>query len=269
MVMCPSARPRLLAVDDEPLARQSYRGLLRRYGDAVILGSVAEAKRELDQGAAFDAFLFDLQLGDGTGLELLAHSRRTHPRTPALVLTGHVQAWVANEAFDLGAETLGKPFDVPRMQHWIERALGIDRQPPSEPEAPAIRARIEFLRRLFARQPCDASTRYLIGTAIADLKAHPERYGHGAVAVAAVALGQDEASLYRFARVAERWPASAFEELANRTMRDGKKPRWSHLVLLASVEPEAVRASLVERVIEESMPVRRLAEAIAEAEKRG
>src|SRR5579872_554087 len=148
--MGPSARQKLLAVDDEPLARHIYKGVLRKYGDAVIVGSVAEAKAKLASGEAFDVFLFDLNLGDGTGLELLAHSRRRHPRTPALVMTGHVQGWVTNEAFDLGADTLGKPFDISRMQAWIERALGLGQRESAPQLEPAIRPRIESLRQLFA-----------------------------------------------------------------------------------------------------------------------
>jgi len=256
-------RPRFLAVDDEPLAQRTYRGALSKYGEAVIVGSIAEARAELARVRSWSAFLFDLWLLDGSGLELLAHARESHPRTPALVLSGYVECWVANEAFDLGAETLGKPFDRPRLHRWVERALGLQRPPPIASLQPiAVRERIETLRELLARRPADAAIRYQIGRIVADLKARPDLYGVCAVATAADTLGKDEVSLYRHARVAERWPASDFDALLARKMRDRRSPSWSHLVLLAPVDSAQVCSRLVERMLDESMSVRQLEAAI-------
>ncbi len=259
--------PRFLAVDDDPLAQRVYRRLLRKYGDVVVAEGLAAAKKELEEGGPFDAFLFDLRLGDGSGLELLAHARGSaYPTTPALLLTGYVEGWVVNEAFDLGADTLAKPFEAARLHHWVERVLGLGETPTSKTRpAAALGARIETLRELLRGVSLDSAGRYRIGSVVAELKAEPMRYGHGAVQLAAAALAQDEASLYRHARVAERWSLEEFDALLALRMRDGSQPTWSHLVVLASIEPNARRQRLIERMLEENLSVRRLEEVVRES----
>ncbi|HEX8795510.1 MAG TPA: response regulator [Polyangiaceae bacterium] len=257
--------PRFLAVDDDPGAQRTYRRLLRKYGDVVVADGVAAAKKELNDGGAFDVFLFDLRLGDGSGLELLKHARHAHPSTPTLLLTGHVEGWVVNEAFDLGAETLAKPFEAARLFQWVERVLGLTSAPVAQVRPPAaLSTRIEMLRELLRVAPLDNLGRYRVGTIIAELKAQPEVYGNGAVQLVATALGQDEASLYRHARVAERWSPAEFEALMERRMRDGSAATWSHLVVLATVESKARRQQLLERLLGENLSVRRLEEVVRE-----
>lgn len=257
--------PRFLAVDDDPFAQRIYRRLLRKYGDVVVAEGLSAAKKELEDGGPFDAFLFDLRLGDGSGLELLAHARTAYPTTPTLLLTGYVEGWVVNEAFDLGADTLAKPFEAARLHHWIERVLGLGDPPSSSARPAALSDRIETLRELLRGGSLDSAGRYRVGTVVAELKAEPERYGHGAVQLAATTLAQDEASLYRHARVAERWNSSEFEALLARRMRDGSQPTWSHLVVLASIEPKARRQRLIERMLDENLSVRRLEEVVRES----
>lgn len=260
--------PRFLAVDDDPGAQRTYRRLLRKYGDVVVADGVAAAKKELKDGGGFDVFLFDLRLGDGSGLELLAHARRSHPSTPALLLTGHVEGWVVNEAFDLGADTLAKPFEAPRLFQWVERVLGLTSAAGVQEHPSALRARIETLRELLRAVPLENVGRYRVGAVVAELKAQPEVYGAGAVQLVASALAQDEASLYRHARVAERWTLVEFEALVARRMRDGSAPTWSHLVVLASVDSKARRERLLERILGESLSVRRLEEVVRETDDR-
>lgn len=247
------------------MAQQVYKRLLRKYGDVIVVDGLTAARKELKEDASFAAFLFDLRLGDGSGLDLLAHARRAHPRTPALLLTGHVEGWVVNEAFDLGAETLAKPFEASRLHQWVERVLGLNTQ-SGQPRPAALSGRIEMLRGLLRAVPLDSAGRYRIGRVVAELKAEPEVYGHSAVQLAASSLGQDEASFYRHARVAERWTPSDFETLLARRMRDGSSPSWSHLVVLASVDSKARRQQLLERLLDESLSVRRLEEVVRESD---
>ena len=261
-------RPRLLAVDDEELARRTYARLLNKYGDPVVVATAAQAKMELAAWKSWGAFCIDLRLTDGSGLELLEHARKDHPATPALLMTGHVKGWVVNEAFDLGAETLSKPFDPLRFHHWMERSLGLLRPTPIESLRPVLLLKqVETLRKLLVpRKPADARVRYRIGAIVAELKARPDRYGERAVPLAAAALGEDQASLYRHARVAERWTPAEFEGLLGRTMAGGGAPSWSHLVLLATVEPKEARDRFFERMLLENWTVRQLDEALTLAE---
>ncbi len=263
------AAPRFLAVDDEMSAQRSYQRLLEAYGRVVVVPTAAEARRQFTACADWRAFLFDLRLEDGTGLELLAEARRIFPVTPAVIVTGHVENWVANAAYDLDADVLGKPFEDARMHRWIERALGVDastRLPSIEPEA--LREKVRALRALLARRPADMRTRYAIGQLVVELKRSPDRYGAGAVAAACAALGEDMPSLYRHARVAERWSPVEFEVLRARSMPDGRPLSWSHCVMLATVRPGATYTRLLDKTLERALTVRELEAEIEDSSAR-
>jgi hypothetical protein len=118
--------------------------------------------------------------------------------------------------------------------------------------ATKLEARIERLRRLAANRPTD-STRYAIGAIIKELKSHPETFGESAVSAAASAVGEDQATLYRFASVAERWTSSQVKVLLS-----GEAVSWSHLVALARVERSDVRERLIRRLRHKRLSLREL-----------
>ncbi len=249
----------LLAVDDEPLSHAQYARALRPYGHAVIVATAAAAREQLAAGVPWEAFFLDLQLSDGSGLDLLAEARERYPRTPALILTGHVDGWVINEAFDRGGEVLGKPFHEPRLHAWIERALRLPASaPPPLPQGDPVLEVVAGLQPLFEERAPGAATRYAIGQHIAAVKAQADQYGDGAVARVAAALREDEATLYRYARVAERWSPQAFAAIAARRMRNGRAPSGAHGVRLASRPSRAASDRALARVLEECMSVREL-----------
>ena len=65
------ASKRILIVDDEENIGRSLRMILEREGYAVnVCRSVAEFTQAPDAGRA-DAYLFDMQLPDGSGIDLL------------------------------------------------------------------------------------------------------------------------------------------------------------------------------------------------------
>ncbi len=123
--------------------------------------------------------------------------------------------------------------------------------------------RRERLRELLGR-PADEHTRYEIGALIAEIKSDPATYGPGAVSVVATAVGEDVASLYRYATVAECWSAEQFEALLRRGGRRGARLSWSHLVLIASLPSPAGRARWTERTLAEGLSVRQLALLLAD-----
>jgi DNA-binding CsgD family transcriptional regulator len=127
--------------------------------------------------------------------------------------------------------------------------------------ATSLETRIVQLRRL-AAEPASDSTRYAIGAIVKDLKRHPDRYGDSAVSAAAAAIGEDQAGLYRFASVAERWTAHEV-----RVLLSGQWVSWSHLVALARVESPAVRANLLRRVRRERLPQKDLQVLVSRATK--
>jgi DNA-binding response OmpR family regulator len=247
----------ILAVDDDPAAQRFFDRTLAGYAHVTVARSLAEARGNLGAHRGWKAFILDRMLDDGSGLDLLPEIRCPFPTTPVLILSGNVDGSVVNAADDFDADVLSKPLETARLQRWVERALG--RASPGSGQHPAaLREPIDLLRSLFARKPLDVATRYAIGEVVAGLKADPVQFGSRAVTVVGNAIGQDETSLYRHARVAERWDRVRFEAMATRPMVDGKTPSWSHFVLLASVTDDATSEELLERMFCERMPVRQL-----------
>ena len=71
--------PHVLLVDDSPLARRVGRRLLDERGARTTeAGSRSEAEGAMESGA-FDAALLDLELGDGTGVEVADALRARSP----------------------------------------------------------------------------------------------------------------------------------------------------------------------------------------------
>ena len=116
-------------VDDEPHIGLLLRPHLERLGYAVSLArTLADARAAFDDqtAAPLDAMLLDLHLPDGSGLELLRELRaRTATRAfPVIVLTAEGEERVLQEAEDLGAGLLTKPFSPSKLTARIATLLG-------------------------------------------------------------------------------------------------------------------------------------------------
>jgi DNA-binding NtrC family response regulator len=161
---------RVVLIEDRESTRVMVEETLRRRGyDVVSGGTVAEGRRLLD-GEAPDLLLTDLQLPDGTGLELLTWGLGRDPRLPVLVMSAFGTIEIAVEAIKSGAyDFVPKPFDTNRLVSLVGHAL--ERRPRAadpgeEPESgttenggilgksPAIRAVIHSARRV---APSDAT----------------------------------------------------------------------------------------------------------------
>jgi hypothetical protein len=193
---------------------------------------------------------------------VLEEFRRFYPTTPAVVVTGRVEGRVVNAAYDLDAGVMAKPFDRDRMQHWVERAIACRPSAGRARERDALAERIAALKALFARRPCDARVRYTIGEIVAQLRKHPALYGASAVATAAATIGEALPSLYRHARVAQRWTVGEFDGLLARAMADGRSLSWSHFVSLAGLCPGELYDSMVERAFSQSWTIKQLDRAL-------
>jgi ActR/RegA family two-component response regulator len=256
---------RYLVVEDEPFVARALARLVRRFGEAVVARTVRAAKGHVSSGVPWRAFLLDLGLPDGSGLDVLRAVRSVFPRTPALVLTGHLEAELVNAVHDLGAQYTVKPLDDGRVQRFLEEVAATGRTSPGSPgTADAARIPstldgcIERLRELLPLR-LDPLVRYAMGTIVAEIKANPDKYGNSAVSTAAAALGEDAPSLYRHGTVAERWTEGEVQALLARKGRGERPLSWSHIVLLGTVPSQAERTRLIERVLEEGLSVRELA----------
>lgn len=80
---------RLLLVDDDASNRVTLAALLEDEGFSVdALASYAEGKAQLASAAPYEVALFDQNLGDGTGTELLRELRARMPAAKAILVSG-------------------------------------------------------------------------------------------------------------------------------------------------------------------------------------
>lgn len=102
---------RLLIVEDEPiLASHLLRGL-RAEGFKADHGKTVAEAAALAAGGSYDLAVVDLQLPDGSGLELLRRWRAEENHLPVLVLTARDSVVDKVEGLDSGAgDYLTKPF---------------------------------------------------------------------------------------------------------------------------------------------------------------
>jgi two-component system nitrogen regulation response regulator NtrX len=118
------ASKRVLIVDDEENIGRSLRMILEREGYAVnVCKSVAEFRKHPDAQRA-DAYLLDMKLPDGSGIDLLKVVRQHGPAAPAIMISGHGTIADAVEATRAGAfDFLEKPLGRDRVLLAIKNAL--------------------------------------------------------------------------------------------------------------------------------------------------
>ncbi len=118
------ASKRVLIVDDEENIGRSLRMILEREGYAVaVCRSVAEFKKHPEAHRA-DAYLLDLKLPDGSGIDVLKTVRQNGGMSPAIMISGHGSISDAVEATRAGAfDFLEKPLGRDRVLLAIKNAL--------------------------------------------------------------------------------------------------------------------------------------------------
>ncbi|HTM47438.1 MAG TPA: sigma-54 dependent transcriptional regulator [Bryobacteraceae bacterium] len=115
---------RILIVDDEENIGRSLRLILEREGYAVsVCGSVAEFRAHPDSRRA-NAYLFDVRLPDGSGIDLLKAVRQGEGSAPAIMISGHGTIADAVEATRAGAfDFLEKPLGRDKVLLALKNAL--------------------------------------------------------------------------------------------------------------------------------------------------
>src|SRR4051794_8361667 len=118
------ASKRVLIVDDEENIGRSLRMILEREGYAVnVCKSVAEFRRHPDAQRA-DAYLFDMKLPDGNGIDLLKVVKQNGSASPAIMISGHGTIADAVEATRAGAfDFLEKPLSRDRVLVAVRHAM--------------------------------------------------------------------------------------------------------------------------------------------------
>jgi two-component system, response regulator FlrC len=115
--------PRLLVVDDDPLARSMIHTMLSQHGYEVVeVKTGAQALRQLltDTAMPFDAVLTDLMMPEVNGVALTAAVRQRFPYLPILIISAYGH-WAA-DALERGAnDYLQKPFHLHDLLTSVKR----------------------------------------------------------------------------------------------------------------------------------------------------
>jgi len=131
---------------------------------------------------------------------------------------------------------------------------------------PALKGERDRILALLARADEDEiRTRYQVGIIITKIKGSEDHYGAHAVAQLAVALERDEATLYRYALVAEAWTPRTLAAILERRMPCGTPLSWSHMVELAGIRSASKRTEMLELVLERGLSVRELTTLLRDA----
>ena len=96
---------RVLLIDDDAHIRQviSHELLRDLRTDLVAQGTGMRDGRRLISRNEFDVMLVDLNLGDGSGFDLIEHMKAVRPMTEAVVISALEDEQLALRAFEMGA----------------------------------------------------------------------------------------------------------------------------------------------------------------------
>src|SRR5438132_523339 len=115
---------RILIVDDEENIGRSLRLILEREGYAVSVCASAAQFHAHPEASRADAFLLDVRLPDGSGIDLLRAIRQGENGAPAIMISGHGTIAEAVEATRAGAfDFLEKPLGRDRVLLALKNAL--------------------------------------------------------------------------------------------------------------------------------------------------
>lgn len=116
--------PCVLVVDDERLLRWSVAETLIAQGyDIIEAVDARTAIQQFGDGERTDLVLLDLRLPDVSDLRLLTRMRQKGPQVPVILMTAFPTREIIEEAAELGAHVLIKPFDLDALVASVERAL--------------------------------------------------------------------------------------------------------------------------------------------------
>jgi DNA-binding NarL/FixJ family response regulator len=115
-------RAGLLCVEDDELVGRALTTSLSRKIGVDWAMSIAEGKRLLGKHDYLGCML-DVELPDGSGLDLLGWIRQERMDLPALVMTGHSDRMLVNRATVFGAEFAFKPDLFASVHAFVDRIV--------------------------------------------------------------------------------------------------------------------------------------------------
>jgi DNA-binding response OmpR family regulator len=118
-----SAGKKVLVVDDHMAIWQMLRAALTHQGWSCVHEINIESAETRLAHETFDFFLLDVNLPDGSGMDLLHRLRQHYAVTnPIIMMSGMKQPIMVKQALDLGADDyVTKPFPLAEMLMRIEQ----------------------------------------------------------------------------------------------------------------------------------------------------
>jgi two-component system response regulator AtoC len=136
-------KEKVLVVDDEPMIRWTLTEALRGWGyEPIEAGRVDMALRSFDNEQPA-LVLLDINLPDGSGLDLLGEIKRRRPEAIVIMITANVMVEDTIAALRGGAyDFIGKPINLNELQVTLRNGL----------EARKLRREVDQIRRERTRQ---------------------------------------------------------------------------------------------------------------------
>jgi len=102
---------KILLLEDDTLLLQTLQELLESEGYAVTSVACGNDAIDASYEDSFDLYVFDINVPDMNGLELLESLRNADDNTPAIFISALIDLQSISKAFEIGAEDyLKKPF---------------------------------------------------------------------------------------------------------------------------------------------------------------
>ena len=123
-------QPLVLLVDDEQDLCTLMQMTLARMGIKTHMAHHLQQARYFFSEYTYDACITDLNLPDGSGLELVRHVTQHYPKTPIAVLTAYGNMEIAISALKAGAfDFVSKPINQLHLNQLMQKALHV---PPAQ-----------------------------------------------------------------------------------------------------------------------------------------
>ena len=102
---------KILLLEDDQLLNETLQLFLEREGYGVDVALTLEEAEELTFENKYDLYLFDINLPQGSGLELLQYLRGAEDKTDTIFITALTDLTSISKGFELGAiDYIKKPF---------------------------------------------------------------------------------------------------------------------------------------------------------------
>lgn len=110
----------ILYVEDNELVRESFAELLATAGRRIVCAADGAGARQVLREQDVDLLMTDINLPDGSGLDVAREALARNPRLPVIVCSGRDLSDIAR-SLGPNAHPLMKPFQLDEVEAMLER----------------------------------------------------------------------------------------------------------------------------------------------------